>query len=52
MDKGIQEAKKEVEEDGNLCALQKGCDKPLTSDDIDKMVEIGIKKSKELRKLL
>jgi len=42
----------EVEEDGNLCALQKGGDKPLTSDDIDKMVEIGIKKSKELRKFL
>ncbi len=42
----------EVEEDGTLCALQKGGDKPLTAEDIDKMVGIGIEKSKELRKLL
>jgi len=42
----------EVEEDGTLCALQKGGDKSLTAEDIDKMIEIGIKKSKELRKFL
>ncbi len=42
----------EVEEDETLCALQKGGDKPLTAEDIDKMVGIGIEKSKELRKLL
>ncbi|MBU3941943.1 MAG: RNA-binding protein, partial [Nanoarchaeota archaeon] len=42
----------EVEEDGTLCALQKGGDKPLTAEDIDKMVGIGIEKSKELKKLL
>ena len=42
----------EVEEDGTLCALQKGGDMPITAEDIDKMVEIGIKKSKELRKFL
>ena len=42
----------EVEEDGTLCALQKGGDKPLTAEDIDKMVGIGIEKSKELKKFL
>jgi len=42
----------EVEEDGTLCALQKGGDKPLTAEDIDNMVGIGIEKSKELRKFL
>jgi len=42
----------EVEEDGTLCALQKGGDKSLTAEDIDKMVGIGIEKSKELRKFL
>ncbi len=39
-------------EDGNLCALQKGGNYPLTSDDIMKMVDIGIEKGKELRKML
>lgn len=38
--------------DGILCALQKGGDYPLTMDDIDKMLEIGIEKGKELRKHL
>ncbi len=42
----------EVEENGTLCALQKGGDKPLTAEDIDKMVGIGIEKSKELKKFL
>ena len=41
-----------VLESGNLCALQKGGDKPLTAEEVDKMVELAIKKSKELRKLL
>jgi exosome complex component RRP42 len=36
-------------EDGTLCALQKGGDYPLTIEDIDKMLEIGIEKGKELR---
>ena len=39
-------------EDGTLCALQKGGDYPLTSDDISKMVDIGLEKAKELRGLL
>ncbi len=39
-------------EDGTLCALQKGGDFPLTTHDIDKMLDIGIEKAKELRKHL
>ncbi|MBI3035864.1 exosome complex protein Rrp42 [Candidatus Woesearchaeota archaeon] len=39
-------------EDGTLCALQKGGDFPLTMEDIDKMLDIGIEKAKELRKYL
>lgn len=39
-------------EDGKMCALQKGGKADLTEDDIMKMVDIGIKKGKELRKLL
>lgn len=39
-------------EDGTLCALQKGGDFPLTMQDIDKMLDIGIEKAKELRKWL
>jgi exosome complex component RRP42 len=39
-------------EDGNLCALQKGGDSPLTTDEINKMLDLGIKKSAELRKYL
>ncbi len=38
--------------DGTLCALQKGGDYPLTAEDIDKMIDIGIEKGKELRKLV
>lgn len=39
-------------EDGTLCAMQKGGDFPLTLEDIDKMLDIGIEKAKELRKYL
>ncbi len=39
-------------EDGTLCALQKGGDFPLSLEEIDKMLEIGIEKGKELRKHL
>ncbi len=38
--------------DGTLCALQKGGDFPLTSEDIDKMIDIALEKAKELRKLI
>ena len=39
-------------EDGTLCAMQKGGDCPLTTADVDKMLDIGIEKAKELRKYL
>lgn len=39
-------------EDGTVCSLQKGGDIGLSVDDIDKMVEIALKKTKELRKAL
>ena len=38
--------------DGNLCARQKGGDYPLTMEDIDRMIEIALEKSKELRKYI
>tara|TARA_Y100000031_G_C8238007_1_gene394312 strand:+ start:2020 stop:2793 length:774 start_codon:yes stop_codon:yes gene_type:complete len=38
--------------DGTLCALQKGGDYPLTVEDVNKMTEIALDKSKELRKLI
>ncbi len=38
--------------DGNICALQKGEDSPLTTEDIKKMIELALKKSTELRKKL
>lgn len=39
-------------EDGRICALQKGGESFLTTEEIDKMIEIATEKSKELRKLL
>ncbi len=41
-----------VMKNGNLCALQKGGDEPLSEEDIEKMVEIAIEKSRELREKL
>ncbi len=41
-----------VLEDGSLCSLQKGGDASLSVEDIDTMVELAIKKTKELRKFL
>lgn len=38
--------------DGTLCAMQKGGDYPLTAEDVSKMVDLGIEKGKELRKLV
>lgn len=37
-------------EDGTICALQKGGDSPLTIEDVKSMIELGTKKSKEIRK--
>lgn len=39
-------------EDGRICALQKGGDSALSTEDIEKMTEMSIKKGKELRKLI
>lgn len=41
-----------VLEDEKICALQKGGDQPLTTQDIEKMVELAIQTSKTLRKKL
>jgi len=41
-----------VREDDKICALQKQGSIELTMDDVKKMIEIAIEKSKELRKLL
>ena len=38
--------------DGTLCALQKGGNYPITSEDVMKMADIGVEKAKELRKLV
>ncbi len=37
--------------DGTICALQKGGDTPLTTDEIGGMVDLALDKAKELRKL-
>ncbi|MBS3171519.1 exosome complex protein Rrp42 [Candidatus Woesearchaeota archaeon] len=39
-------------EDGRVCAMQKGGKEPLTAEEVDKMIELSIKKGKELRKVL
>lgn len=41
-----------TEENGDICAMQKGGEYPLTEDDIKKMIDIGVEKGKELRGLL
>ncbi|MBW3002221.1 exosome complex protein Rrp42 [Candidatus Woesearchaeota archaeon] len=41
-----------VAEDGTVYAMQKRGDSPLSIDEIDKMVEIAVKKSAELRKFI
>ena len=41
-----------VLEDSAICSLQKGGDTGLIPEEVDKMVEIAIKKTKELRKVL
>ncbi len=39
-------------EDGKICSVQKGGSQPLTSEDISNMIDISIKKGKELRSKL
>lgn len=41
-----------VKDDDNVCAIQKGGKGVLTTDDIDKVINMAVKKSKELRKLI
>ncbi|MDI6825759.1 MAG: exosome complex protein Rrp42 [Candidatus Aenigmarchaeota archaeon] len=41
-----------VREDGMVCAMQKSGSHGLTTEDVEKMIDLAIKKSKELRKLL
>ena len=39
-------------EDGTLCALQKGGDAQLTTEEIEKMIDLALKKAAELRNKL
>jgi exosome complex component RRP42 len=39
-------------DNGELCALQKGGEGPLTLEQIDKMLDLGMKKAEEIRKLI
>lgn len=39
-------------QNGELCALQKGGNEAVTAEDINKMIELGLKKASELRKKL
>lgn len=39
-------------EDGTICALQKGGDSPLSLEDIDSMITLGMEKAAEIRKSL
>jgi len=41
-----------VLENGSICSMQKGGDAGLSSEEINTMVELAIKKSKDLRKAL
>ena len=41
-----------IMEDGNLCAMQKGGDATLTVKDINDMLDLAVKKNKEIRKIL
>ena len=41
-----------VREDGKLCSMQKGGDGTLTLEDVEKMIDISILKSKMLRSKL
>ena len=41
-----------TDDKGKLCAMQKGGDTPLTTEDISSMIEIGVEKCNELRKSL
>ncbi len=39
-------------DDGRICALQKGGDKPITMEDLERMLDLALSTAKELRKLV
>jgi exosome complex component RRP42 len=41
-----------LKDNDNVCALQKGGSKPLSADEIESILEVAVKKSRELRKLI
>ncbi len=41
-----------VMEDGKICAMQKSGETSLSFEDVNKMIDLAVKKSKEIRKLL
>lgn len=41
-----------VTEEGKICAMQKGGDHGLSEEDVTRMIELALKKSEEIRKLL
>ena len=41
-----------TEEDGTICAIQKGGDSPITMDELEKLLDLATEKSKELRGIL
>jgi len=41
-----------VMEDGKICAMQKSGESGLSSEDVNRMIDLVVKKSKEIRKLL
>ena len=41
-----------ITKNGNICALQKGGEVPVTIEEVDKMIDIATQKTKELRKVL
>ncbi len=41
-----------ITEEGKVVSMQKSGTEPLSDDDVDKMIDIAVKKSKEIRKLI
>ena len=41
-----------AEQDGTICAMQKGEEEPLTTEEINQMIDMAVEKTKELRKAI
>jgi exosome complex component RRP42 len=41
-----------ITEEGKICAMQKSGERGLTEDDVVRMIDLAVKKSKEIRKFL